>query len=41
MVVIRMGDVANPANTALALSGFDEELWQISVCISRIISKVK
>ncbi len=27
MVVIRMGDVANPANPTFALSGFDEELW--------------
>lgn len=26
MVVIRMGDVANPANPTFALSGFDEEL---------------
>lgn len=25
-----MGDVANPANPALALSGFDEDLWQLS-----------
>lgn len=28
MVVIRMGDVANPANPTFALSGFDNELWQ-------------
>ena len=27
MVVIRMGDVANPSNPTFALSGFDEELW--------------
>jgi CubicO group peptidase (beta-lactamase class C family) len=27
MVVIRMGEVANPANATFALSGFDEELW--------------
>ena len=27
MVVIRMGEVANPANPTFALSGFDEELW--------------
>lgn len=27
MVVIRMGDVANPANPTFALSGFDNELW--------------
>ncbi len=27
MVVIRMGDVANPANPSFALSGFDNELW--------------
>jgi CubicO group peptidase (beta-lactamase class C family) len=27
MVVIRMGDVANPDNPTFALSGFDEELW--------------
>ena len=27
MVVIRMGDIANPANPTFALSGFDEELW--------------
>ena len=27
MVVIRMGDVANPSNPAFALSGFDEQLW--------------
>lgn len=27
MVVIRMGDVANPTNPTFALSGFDEELW--------------
>jgi CubicO group peptidase (beta-lactamase class C family) len=27
MVVIRMGDVANPANPTFGLSGFDEELW--------------
>ena len=28
MVVMRMGDVANPANPTFALSGFDNELWQ-------------
>ncbi|MDR6966160.1 CubicO group peptidase (beta-lactamase class C family) [Flavobacterium arsenatis] len=28
MVVIRMGEVANPDNPTFALSGFDEELWQ-------------
>ena len=27
MVVIRMGEVANPSNPVFALSGFDEELW--------------
>jgi CubicO group peptidase (beta-lactamase class C family) len=27
MVVIRMGDVANPENPTFALSGFDAELW--------------
>lgn len=27
MVVIRMGDVANPDNPTFALSGFDNELW--------------
>ena len=27
MVVIRMGEVANPTNPTFALSGFDEELW--------------
>jgi CubicO group peptidase (beta-lactamase class C family) len=27
MVVIRMGDVANPANPTFALSGFDNDLW--------------
>ncbi len=27
MVVIRMGDVANPENPTFGLSGFDEELW--------------
>jgi CubicO group peptidase (beta-lactamase class C family) len=27
MVVIRMGDVANPDNPTFALSGFDAELW--------------
>ena len=27
MVVIRMGEVANPDNPTFALSGFDEELW--------------
>ena len=27
MVVIRMGEVANPSSKNLALSGFDEELW--------------
>lgn len=32
MVVIRMGDVANPDNPTFALSGFDNELWtKISV----------
>ncbi len=28
MVVIRMGEVSDPANPTLALSGFDNELWQ-------------
>ncbi|WP_396191573.1 serine hydrolase domain-containing protein [Flavobacterium sp.] len=28
MVVIRMGEVANPANPTFGLSGFDNELWQ-------------
>lgn len=28
MVVIRMGEVANPQNPTFALSGFDNELWQ-------------
>jgi CubicO group peptidase (beta-lactamase class C family) len=28
MVVIRMGDVANPDNPTFALSDFDEVLWQ-------------
>jgi CubicO group peptidase (beta-lactamase class C family) len=28
MVVIRMGDVADPSNPTFALSGFDNELWQ-------------
>lgn len=28
MVVIRLGDVANPDNSTFALSGFDNELWQ-------------
>ena len=28
MVVIRMGEVANPDNPTFALSGFDDELWQ-------------
>lgn len=28
MVIIRMGDVADPANPTFALSGFDNELWQ-------------
>ena len=28
MVVIRMGEVANPTNPTFALSGFDNELWQ-------------
>ena len=28
MVVIRMGDVSDPANPTFALSGFDNELWQ-------------
>ena len=28
MVVIRLGDVANPDNPTFALSGFDNELWQ-------------
>ena len=27
MVIIRMGDVANPSNPTFALSGFDAELW--------------
>ncbi len=27
MVIIRMGEVANPANPTFALSGFDNELW--------------
>tara|TARA_R110000868_G_scaffold1389_20_gene10802 strand:+ start:3235 stop:4311 length:1077 start_codon:yes stop_codon:yes gene_type:complete len=27
LVVIRMGDVANPDNPTFALSGFDDELW--------------
>lgn len=27
MVVVRMGEVANPANPMFALSGFDAELW--------------
>jgi CubicO group peptidase (beta-lactamase class C family) len=27
MVVIRMGEVANPENPTFGLSGFDEELW--------------
>lgn len=27
MVVVRMGEAANPANPSFALSGFDEELW--------------
>ena len=27
MVVIRMGDAANPANPNFALSGFDNEFW--------------
>lgn len=27
MVIIRMGDVANPSNPTFALSGFDNELW--------------
>ena len=27
MVIIRMGEVANPANPTFGLSGFDEELW--------------
>ncbi len=27
MVVIRMGDAANPSNPTFGLSGFDEELW--------------
>ncbi len=27
MVVIRMGEVANPSNPTFALSGFDNELW--------------
>ncbi len=27
MVIIRMGDVANPDNPTFALSGFDNELW--------------
>jgi CubicO group peptidase (beta-lactamase class C family) len=28
MVVIRMGNVANPDNSTFGLSGFDDELWQ-------------
>lgn len=28
MVVIRMGEVANPENPTFTLSGFDDELWQ-------------
>jgi CubicO group peptidase (beta-lactamase class C family) len=28
MVIIRMGDVANPDNPTFALSGFDNDLWQ-------------
>jgi len=28
MVVVRMGEVANPENPTFALSGFDNELWQ-------------
>lgn len=28
MVVIRMGEVANPTNPTFGLSGFDNELWQ-------------
>jgi CubicO group peptidase (beta-lactamase class C family) len=28
LVVIRMGDVANPNNPTFALSGFDNELWE-------------
>jgi len=28
MVVIRMGEVSDPANPTFALSGFDNELWQ-------------
>jgi len=28
MVVIRMGEVANPDNPTFALSGFDDELWK-------------
>ncbi|MES2747941.1 MAG: serine hydrolase, partial [Bacteroidota bacterium] len=28
MVIIRMGDVANPSNPTFALSGFDNELWE-------------
>jgi len=28
LVVIRMGDVANPENPTFGLSGFDDELWQ-------------
>jgi hypothetical protein len=27
MVIIRMGEVANPENPTFALSGFDNELW--------------
>ena len=27
LVIIRMGDVANPDNPTFALSGFDNELW--------------
>ncbi len=28
LVIIRMGEVANPENPTFALSGFDDELWQ-------------
>ncbi|MFY0483979.1 hypothetical protein ACI6PS_15390 [Flavobacterium sp. PLA-1-15] len=28
MVVVRMGEVANPENPTFALSGFDNELWK-------------
>jgi CubicO group peptidase (beta-lactamase class C family) len=35
LVIIRMGDVANPDNPTFALSGFDDELWgKISALIN-------